>query len=333
MSIGADVRARLWTELPKKVDIAPALNSFPDPRMRAVSSVELERMRLRFRTESNLVPESRDLPLEASLPEEACADFTQSMELRYRFRTESSFGMPVSPWANFDGRQGFGSSNMEMIVPVPGFASPTAYAEATSARYLLPMRPMMAPQRPYIGEQQPNMQSGQIQLPSLSGFGALAQPTLLQSDSIAESSSSTRTTVMLRNLPNCFTQSMLVEFLDSQGFAGRYDFAYLPLSFDTLASLTHAFVNMITSLDAERLRARLEGFTNWAVASDSVCNIVWNDKHQGLPALIERYRNSPVMHQNVPEACKPLLFHSGKHVQFPPPTQRIKAPKICRSRM
>lgn len=332
MSTGADVRARLWTELPKKVDFAPSLSSFPDPRMRAVSSVELERMRLRFRTESNLVPESRDSPLEGSLPEEAYADFTQSMELRYRFRTESSFGMPVSPWANFDGRQGLGSSNMGMIVPVPAFSPPTPYAEVSSARYLLPMRPMMAPQSPYIGEQQPYMQSDQIQLPSLSSFGAVAQPSL-QSDHIAESSSSTRTTVMLRNLPSCFTRSMLVEFLDSQGFAGRYDFAYLPLSFDTLASLTHAFLNMITSHDAERVRARLEGFTNWAVPSDSVCNVLWNDKHQGLAPLIERYRNSPVMHQNVPEDCKPMLFHSGKHVQFPSPTQRIKAPKICRSRM
>merc|ERR1719464_1745907 len=45
------------------------------------------------------------------------------------------------------------------------------------------------------------------------------------------------TTVMLRNLPIGLTRSTLLDLLDSQGFAGKYDFAYLPVNFDTLVSL------------------------------------------------------------------------------------------------
>ena len=43
--------------------------------------------------------------------------------------------------------------------------------------------------------------------------------------------------VMLRNVPNDYTREMLLELLDSQGFAGRYNFAYLPCDFYRDANL------------------------------------------------------------------------------------------------
>ncbi|CAE7888089.1 ML3 [Symbiodinium necroappetens] len=47
----------------------------------------------------------------------------------------------------------------------------------------------------------------------------------------------TRTTVMLRNIPNNYTRDMFLELLDQHGFAGRYDFAYLPCDFCRDANL------------------------------------------------------------------------------------------------
>jgi len=141
-----------------------------------------------------------------------------------------------------------------------------------------------------------------------------------------------RTTVMLRNLPDGFTREGLLHLLDSEGFAGKYDFAYLPVDFDTLTGLNHAFVNLVSPAEAERLREHLEGFSGWAVQSDNVCSVAWNDRQQGLPALVERYRNSPVMHETVPDACKPVIILSGRRAQFPPPTQKIKAPKILKGK-
>merc|ERR1719410_3103941 len=114
------------------------------------------------------------------------------------------------------------------------------------------------------------------------------------------------TTVMLRNLPDSMTHGKLLELLDSQGFAGMYDFAYLPVAFDTLAAMDFAFVNMVTPEAAQSIHAHFEGFT-WG-ASSTACRVVWNDKQQGLPALVERYRNSPVMHESVPDECKPIII-------------------------
>ena len=46
-----------------------------------------------------------------------------------------------------------------------------------------------------------------------------------------------RTTVMLRNIPNNYTRDMFLALLDHHGFAGRYDFAYLPCDFYRDANL------------------------------------------------------------------------------------------------
>merc|ERR1712228_1011032 len=82
-----------------------------------------------------------------------------------------------------------------------------------------------------------------FQLSSLLGT-APAAPLAAEMPVAALGSSEPRTTVMLRDLPGGFTRRKLLDFLDGQGFAGRYDFAYLPVSFETRTSLTHAFVNM-----------------------------------------------------------------------------------------
>lgn len=141
-----------------------------------------------------------------------------------------------------------------------------------------------------------------------------------------------KTTVMLRNLPEGFSRDALLQLLDSEGFNGRYDFAYLPVDFDTLQGLRHAFVNMVSPAEAAQIRSHLEGFTKWDRLSDSVCSVAWNDRQQGLPSLVDRYRNSPVMHETVPDECKPIILASGRRAPFPPPTQKIKAPKILKGK-
>ena len=49
-----------------------------------------------------------------------------------------------------------------------------------------------------------------------------------------------------RNIPNNYTREMFLELLDRHGFAGRYDFAYLPCDFYRDANLGHpVFPEMI----------------------------------------------------------------------------------------
>jgi hypothetical protein len=137
-----------------------------------------------------------------------------------------------------------------------------------------------------------------------------------------------RTTVMLRNLPNNYTRAMLLDLIDSEGYAKKYDFMYLPIDFNSKASLGYAFVNFTSPSVAQQFRARFHGFSNWILPSRKVCIVNWSGPHQGLEAHVERYRNSPVMHEAVPDIYKPVLFVDGKRATFPPPTKKLRAPRI-----
>eukprot|EP00930_Biecheleria_cincta_P016545 TRINITY_DN13419_c0_g2_i1.p1 TRINITY_DN13419_c0_g2~~TRINITY_DN13419_c0_g2_i1.p1 ORF type:complete len:473 (+),score=86.30 TRINITY_DN13419_c0_g2_i1:88-1419(+) len=141
-----------------------------------------------------------------------------------------------------------------------------------------------------------------------------------------------RTTLVIRGLPGGMTRSQFIYLLDSEGFAGKYNFAYLPIAFDTMTSLKYAFVDMVSTAEADRFWRHFEGFSRWPVPStqECVCKLEWNDKQQGVADLIERYRNSPVMHESVPEECRPLLMVDGRAAAFPAPTASIKAPKLGR---
>lgn len=136
------------------------------------------------------------------------------------------------------------------------------------------------------------------------------------------------TTLMLRNLPNNYTRAMMLALLDAEGFAGQYDFVYLPIDFKSHASLGYAFCNMTSVEQAERCWKAFEGFNRWVVPSQKVCSVNWSAPFQGLEAHVERYRNSPVMHEHVPDEYKPMLFVKGTRVAFPPPTKKIRAPRI-----
>uniref|UniRef100_A0A7S2LV30 Mei2-like C-terminal RNA recognition motif domain-containing protein n=1 Tax=Zooxanthella nutricula TaxID=1333877 RepID=A0A7S2LV30_9DINO len=142
---------------------------------------------------------------------------------------------------------------------------------------------------------------------------------------------SERTTVMLKNLPVGLSREMLTEVLDKTGFAGSYDFVYVPVSFRTKASMCYAFVNMATPDSARACFGVLNGFTKWPLPTDKVCEITWSDKLQGLMQHIERYRNSPLMHPNVPDDFKPAVFQDGRRMHFPPATKALRPPRIRRN--
>jgi hypothetical protein len=137
-----------------------------------------------------------------------------------------------------------------------------------------------------------------------------------------------RTTVMLRNMPNNYTRDMLLELADEMGFEGSYDFAYLPIDFSSQAGLGYAFINFASPEKAELCFEIFEGFSAWKVPSEKVCTVTWSSPYQGLESHIDRYRNSPVMHQSIIDEWKPVLFRNGARVPFPPPTKAIKTPKI-----
>jgi hypothetical protein len=148
---------------------------------------------------------------------------------------------------------------------------------------------------------------------------------------------SQNTTLMLRRLPQDYTRDSLLNLLDCHGFAGCYDFIYMPADFIKWQSFGYAFVNFVSHFEALRAWEHFHGFLSWthsdanseaAVDPAKACEITWGTPLQGLAAHVDRYKNSPVMHQDVPEQCKPLVFSQGMRVQFPAPTKRIRQPRL-----
>lgn len=137
-----------------------------------------------------------------------------------------------------------------------------------------------------------------------------------------------RTTVMMRNIPNNYSRDMLLETIIDQGFEGQFDFIYLPMDFARCANLGYAFINLVNVESTRHFWKVFCGFSRWTIPTAKVCELGWSSPHQGLQAHIERYRDSPVMHPTVPDEYKPMLFHEGARITFPPPTKALKQPHM-----
>lgn len=103
------------------------------------------------------------------------------------------------------------------------------------------------------------------------------------------------TTMMIRNIPNRYTQKELIRELEALGFTGSFDFLYVPIDKITLCNVGYAFVNFVDSSWARRC---VETFDNYQfkkyrkvrgkIATVSVAHI------QGLEANLRHYENSAV---------------------------------------
>jgi len=136
-----------------------------------------------------------------------------------------------------------------------------------------------------------------------------------------------RTTVMMRNLPNILTRDLFVQLLNDQGFSGRFNLIYLPIDFKSRKNLGYAFVSLIDAEAILDLWKSFQGFTSWGLLSEKICQVTWSEPHETLSDMVERFRDSKVMNENVPDGCKPIMLKNGSRIPFPHPTKKIKPPK------
>jgi len=102
------------------------------------------------------------------------------------------------------------------------------------------------------------------------------------------------TTLMIRNVPNRYSQRELINELKSLGFGGTFDFLYVPLDLGTMSNVGYAFVNFTENVWAEKCMEMLQNHRfkrhrqAGKVAAVSVAHI------QGLEANLKHYEKSAV---------------------------------------
>ncbi|CAK8534535.1 unnamed protein product [Lathyrus sativus] len=115
----------------------------------------------------------------------------------------------------------------------------------------------------------------------------------------------TRTTLMIKNIPNKYTSKMLLAAID-ESQKGTYDFLYLPIDFKNKCNVGYAFINMLSpSLIIPFYETfngkRWEKFNSEKVASLAYARI------QGKNALVNHFQNSSLMNED--KRCRPIVFH------------------------
>jgi hypothetical protein len=133
-----------------------------------------------------------------------------------------------------------------------------------------------------------------------------------------------RTTLMIRNIPNKYTQQMLLAEIN-QNHHGHYDFFYLPIDFKNKCNMGYAFINFMESTDIVSFYQEFndQKWTNFN--SEKVCAISYA-RLQGKQAMILRFQNSSLLEKH--ESYRPLVFVSngpnrGQPETFPSPNQKI----------
>lgn len=131
-----------------------------------------------------------------------------------------------------------------------------------------------------------------------------------------------RTTLMIRNIPNKYTQQMLLAEINAR-HRGQYDFFYLPIDFKNKCNMGYAFINFLEASHIVAFYDEFDGqkWTNFN--SEKVCAISYA-RLQGKQAMITRFQNSSLLDKH--ESYRPLVFCStgpnrGKPEQFPTPRQ------------
>ncbi|EIN12041.1 RNA recognition motif 2, partial [Punctularia strigosozonata HHB-11173 SS5] len=103
----------------------------------------------------------------------------------------------------------------------------------------------------------------------------------------------TRTTVMIKNIPNKMTDQDLLSYIEDV-CPRRIDFLYLRMDFQNGCNVGYAFVNFITVQDLLQFAKARLGIKWNMYSSEKVLHMSYAN-YQGKEALIEKFRNSCIM--------------------------------------
>lgn len=116
----------------------------------------------------------------------------------------------------------------------------------------------------------------------------------------------TRSTLMIKNIPNKYTQKMLLASVD-EVLKGKFDFFYLPIDFKNKCNVGYGFINVMNPRHITPLMDRFHNKKWERFNSEKVCCVTYA-RIQGKSALINHFQNSSLMHED--KKHRPVLFYS-----------------------
>ncbi|KAL3502906.1 hypothetical protein ACH5RR_037355 [Cinchona calisaya] len=116
----------------------------------------------------------------------------------------------------------------------------------------------------------------------------------------------TRTTLMIKNIPNKYTSKMLLTAIDER-HKGTYDFLYLPIDFKNKCNVGYAFINMLSPSHIISFYEVFNGKKWEKFNSEKVASLAYA-RIQGKSSLVAHFQNSSLMNED--KQCRPILFQS-----------------------
>ncbi|KAL7473834.1 hypothetical protein ACHAXS_014408 [Conticribra weissflogii] len=117
-----------------------------------------------------------------------------------------------------------------------------------------------------------------------------------------------RSSLMVRNIPNKYTQQMLLsEFAHAGHGSDKMDFFYLPIDFKNKCNRGYAFVNFVDYKDIVPFFDEYNGKSWKRFNSDKICDITYA-RIQGKAAMLKRFENSALMEKD--DEYRPMVFVS-----------------------
>lgn len=130
---------------------------------------------------------------------------------------------------------------------------------------------------------------------------------------------SSTVTVMMRNLPNKYSQQMLLEELNASGFLGTFDFLYLPIDPETNANRGYSFINFTDPSFAWMLKMTYEGRKMGRFNSDKVVSVA-PAALQGFEANYAHYSTARVNRGD--PSTRPLFLRESSVPHVKPESAR-----------
>ena len=104
-----------------------------------------------------------------------------------------------------------------------------------------------------------------------------------------------RTTIMIKNIPNKYTQKMILKKINKE-FKRYYDFFYLPIDLKNKCNVGYAFINFIHPIYILRFFEVFNGQGWEKFQSDTICQLTYARLH-GHQTLMIHFQSSNSMFQ------------------------------------